>query len=192
MSLNPWILDVVRGRPVGGGYRFTPTPRDPSDPTNPRDPTHDGVSRDLAVGDRPIARAASDGVTYCCGATLEVWWDAWRARSGLDPSPVDPDGFVASWFCPVMGHPGVVEALVDRGLGDRVEPQAARPGDLVQYWRSVDLAQPSGHSAVFLAWEPVGDQPGLRYWSSQPATGGFGERVEAIGPAWQIHLVRAR
>lgn len=192
MSLNPWILELVRRRPAGGGYRFTPTPRDPADPTNPRDPDHDGVTRDLVVGDRVIARAAPDGATYCCGATLELWWEAWRARGPGDPPVTDPDALVADWFCPVMGHAGAADALVARGLGDPVAPGDARPGDLVQYWRCVDLARPSGHSAVFLSWEAVEGAPGIRYWSSQPVTGGFGERVEAIGPEWQIHLVRAR
>ena len=190
--LNRWILEQMRRLPEGGGYRFEPGDRDPSDPTNPRDPHYDGVSRPLQLGGRLVARAADDGATYCCGVTFEVWLEAWRARHSDDPEVGDPGQLVADWFCPVMGHPGVATALVERGLGTSVAAEDAQPGDFVQYWRSVDLAKPSGHSAVFLGWDegPQGERV-LRYWSSQPATGGIGVHSEVVGPDWELHFVRA-
>jgi len=106
---------------------------------------------------------------------------------------LDPAGFrrlVADWFCPTMGHSGVVAALVARGLGVEVALEEARPGDLCQFWRSVDLARPSGHSVIFLGLEVRGGVQILRYWSSQQATGGVGRHAEAIGPDWSVHLVR--
>lgn len=191
--LNPWILQQTHTATLGGGYRFEPVERDPTDPTNPRDPHYDGVSEEVQLGGRVVARPAADGATYCCGVTLETWLRAWRARGGPDPDISDPEQLVADWFCPVMGHSGVVDALVERGLGDRVHPDDARPGDLVQYWRSVDLARPSGHSAVFLGWErDEEDRRVLCYWSSQPVTTGIGIHREVVGPEWELHFVRAR
>lgn len=190
-ALNPWILAVARRMRPGGGYRFEPAPRGEDLGRNPRDPHHDGVSRSLSLGGRPVARASADGVTYCCGVTFEAWLEAWRARSGADPEVDDPERLVEEWFCPRMGHPGVASALTARGLGEPVAPDEARAGDLVQYWRSVDLQRPSGHSAVFLEWLDRG--PGhrvLRYWSSQPATGGIGVHEEQVGADWQLHFVR--
>ncbi len=192
MSLNRWILAQVRRWPGGGGYRFQPTPRARGDVRNPRDPTCDGTRRALWLGGVRIARPAADGATYCCGVTLEAWLMAWRARSGLDPEVGDGAAFVAEWFCPVIGHPGVQAALTSRGLGRAVGAGEAIPGDLVQYWRSVDLAAPSGHSAVFLGWV---DAPGaprrIRYWSSQPATRGVGVHEEPVGEGWTLHFARA-
>lgn len=113
---------------------------------------------------------------------------------------------VNTWFCPVMGHDGVVSALLTPPpprllssasdetatwtLGERVASlQDAQPGDLIQYWRSVDLARPSGHSAVFLRYDPL--THALTYWSSQRKTNGIGENVEIIDPAvWELHVVR--
>lgn len=188
--LNQWIVDRLPSYPEGAGYRFQPTPRDPDDPANPRDPDHDGVTRDLDLGGEVLCRAAPDGATYCCGVTLECWLDAWRDAGGSDAG-IDAHRLVDEWFCPVMGHPGVHEALIARDLGLAIsDPAEAMPGDLVQYWRRTDLANPSGHSAVFLAW--FHDERGtvLRYWSSQPATGGIGIHEEVIGSEWTWFIVR--
>lgn len=110
---------------------------------------------------------------------------------------------VNTWFCPTMGHDGVVSALLSPpsprlssddtatwALGERVASlEDAQPGDLIQYWRSVDLARPSGHSAVFLHYDPSTNA--LTYWSSQRKTNGIGENVEIIDPAvWELHIVR--
>lgn len=184
-SPNERLLRAASALPRGRGYRFEPAPRDPSDPINPRDPHHDGTSRTLRAGAEVVARAAPDGATYCCGATFEAWWDA-----GLRPD-VDADelrAVLAEWFCPTMGHPGVVSALASRGWGDPVPVDRAIAGDLCQFWRSTDLATPSGHSVLLLGVD--GDR--LRYWSSQRATEGVGEHEERVGPSWEVHVVRAR
>lgn len=100
---------------------------------------------------------------------------------------------IAEWFCPVMGHAGAVQALVSRGMADPIPPADARPGDLCQFWRRVDLASPSGHSVLFLGWGASSSGARtLRYWSSQPATDGVGPHEEEVGDGWQIHLARVR
>jgi hypothetical protein len=141
-----------------------------------------------------VARARGDGATYCCGITFEAFFRAWRAWTRSETiGDLDAAGvrsLIADWFCPTLGHSGVVAALVDRGLGFEVDPAAALPGDLCQFWRSVDLAKPSGHSVVFLGFGERDGEQTLEYWSSQPATGGIGRHSEVIGPGWEVHLVR--
>lgn len=181
---NDRILAAALALPQGRGYRFRPSPRAPHDPVNPRDPDHDGTSRTLTLAGEVVARGAEDGATYCCGATFEAWFDA-GVPAGATAGELRR--VVAEWFCPTMGHDGVVSALVARGWGAPVSLAEARPGDLCQFWRSVDLAAPSGHSVVFLGVE--GRR--LRYWSSQPATRGIDVHEEEVGPGWKVALVRA-
>jgi len=186
-GLGAHVLRAFDALDLAGGYRFTPTARDPSDPTNPRDPHYDGVRETIDVGGVPVARGSTDGASYCCGITFACWWEALALASC--PRPTDADDLVdlvATWFCPTMGHSGVVEALVSRGWGEAIGTDEARPGDLVQYWRRTDLARPSGHSAIWLGL----DDGVLRYASSQPATRGVGCHQEEVGPGWQIHVVR--
>ncbi|MCB9684891.1 MAG: hypothetical protein H6738_15765 [Alphaproteobacteria bacterium] len=184
-TLGGQILAAAMRLRHGGGYRFDPEPRRPTDAVNPRDPLHDGVTRDLLWEGERIARAAPDGATFCCGVTFEAWLDAGPSLTGVGPS--DLRDLLADWFCPVMGHAGAAEALVSRGLGRRTTLRTARPGDLCQFWRTTDLAAPSGHSVVFLdhrdGW--------LTYWSSQRATDGVGVHRERIERGWTVHLARA-
>jgi len=187
--LNDAVLRSLRQMPQGAGYRFEPGPRASlQDPTNPRDPHHDGVTRDLFHRGERVASAAADGATYCCGVTVEAFLDAWAEERGeLALEAEEVRALIAEWFCPTMGHPGAAEALVRWGLGVPVAPRRARAGDFVQFWRSTDLARPSGHSAVVIGWE--GDA--LRYLSSQPATRGVGEHVEIVGSQWDVYVARA-
>lgn len=182
-SLNDRLVADALAWPSGGGYRFQPgAPDGPGD--NPRDPHHDGTGHGLRWRGEPVTRGADDGATYCCGVTLALVWRALgEAVDMLDDAP----GLVSCWFCPTVGHGGVVEALVRWGLGTEVEANLAAPGDLCQFWRSTSPEAPSGHSVLFLGWEEDG---GLRYWSSQASTDGIGVRVEVPGPEWEIRFVR--
>ena len=164
------------------GYKFEPASRDPRSPVNPRDPGYDGVEADVIYRGQRVARARDDGATYCCGVTFEIFARAWPEDETI--GDLDAPGIrsmIADWFCPTMGHSGVVAALVDRGLGVEIGEHEARAGDFCQFWRSVDLEKPSGHSVVFL---------GFGERASQPATNGVGPHSEIIGPDWEIHLVR--
>jgi hypothetical protein len=81
--MNNEVLAAVSALPQNKGYRFTPIERSiDALHINPRDPEHDGVSKSLCLtpnqeGMEPwiIAQTSSDGVTYCCGVTLEAWFD---------------------------------------------------------------------------------------------------------------------
>jgi len=183
--------------PIERGYRFEPGLRPTGSDLNPRDPDHDGVSRDLFVGDVRVARSAEDGATYCCGVTLEVFLRAWGRWSDRDPraaglagmSPSQVRAFVSTWFCPVLGDHGAVEALVSSGFGFRVDADQARPGDFCQFWRSTDRSSASGHSVIFLGWEGL-DGRCIRYWSSQSVTCGVGEHSEQVGADWDMAFAR--
>lgn len=189
------MLAVASRLPQGGGYRFTPASREAASVHNPRDPHHDGVSRSLSHDGEVFARAADDGVTYCCGVTLEAFWTAWTRWCGEHgqaplPADADPAELVSLWFCPTMGHAGAADAIVKLGIGFAVDPSEARRGDLCQFWRSVDLTRPSGHSVVFLGWGARRGKRTIRYWSSQPATQGIGEHEEEVGPQWSFAFAR--
>ena len=193
-EFNAFLLDAVAGFAPGGGYVFAPAARRPGSPINPRDPEYDGVETDIYCGGERVARARADGGTYCCGVTFEAFaraWTAWSGRAGVaDLEPVEVRALVADWFCPTMGHSGVVSALASRGLGVEIAGDEAEAGDLCQFWRRSDLANPSGHSVVFLGFGVHNGQRSLEYWSSQPATDGVGFHSEVIGADWTVHLVR--
>lgn len=193
-EFNAYLLAEIAGFSKNKGYQFEPASRDPRSPINPRDPGYDGVEADVMYRGERVARARGDGATYCCGVTFEIFMRAWVAWSGAevvgDLDASDVRALIADWFCPTMGHSGVVSALVDRGLGVQIAQEHAQPGDLCQFWRSVDLGKPSGHSVLFLAFGARDGERTLEYWSSQPATGGIGAHTEVIGPGWEIHLVR--
>ncbi len=194
-ELNGSILAEAQ-RVTDGAYRFTPGPSaSPTD--NPRDAEHDGTGEDLVAAGRVFARGAADGATYCCGFVLAVTFRAWRRWSAeqgeamlwnlLDPPALD--ALVVDWFCPTVGHGGVVDALVARGWGLEVSAETAVAGDLIQFWRSHE--PPSGHQAVLigLARNEEGDTV-VTYHSSQRATGGPGETSEVLGPDWEMRIVR--
>jgi hypothetical protein len=69
------------------------------------------------------------------------------------------------------------------GMGRRVPPHQLRPGDFLHvFWNRV-----RGHSTIFLGWTSSG---GLRVWSSQKSTNGFGDLT--IAPGRYSRLVGVR
>jgi len=73
------------------------------------------------------------------------------------------------------------------GIGTRVAPQDARPGDFMNIsWKSG-----LGHSTVFLGWCLTKDgQKAVRYWSSQKGTNGLGDAVARIDSIVSVCVVR--
>lgn len=151
-----------------------------------------GVSRDVVYEGKTILQASDDG-TYCCGATLELFLDAYclvhhdcdrAAASGRWFMGWPVDRLVAlqqGWYgtpaavqCPLfpenmratVRERQVVDALTWARLAEPVgEYRLLERGDFVQFWRTSG----SGHSAVF--WGRDYDAQGrerLWYWSSQP------------------------
>ncbi len=151
-----------------------------------------GVSRDIIYDGQTILHANPEG-TYCCGATLEAFLDAYcRHKHGLDAPPArgrwfkdwPKDKFIAlqqGWYGteesptnpllpeqvrPTIREKQVFHILQWTGLAKPVDDyRLLRRGDFVQIWRKSG----TGHSVIF--WGRDRDEDGrerLWYWSSQP------------------------
>jgi hypothetical protein len=150
-----------------------------------------GVSKDIAYDGEVILRASGEG-TYCCGATLEVFLDAYcQLHHGCDASEATgnwfqewpKDKFIAlykGWYGtedaptnpllpeeirPTIREKQVYHVLPWTGLAEPVENyRLLRRGDFVEFWR----CSGTGHSVIF--WARDRDDDGrerLWYWSSQ-------------------------
>jgi hypothetical protein len=151
-----------------------------------------GVTRDVVYDGKTLLRANPEG-TYCCGATLELFLDAYcRVRHAKDRASVSgrwfedwpQEKFVAlqqGWYgteesagCALFPEPmratirerQVANVLPWAGLAEPVSDyRLLERGDFVEFWR----ASGGGHSVVF--WGRDYDDEGrerLWYWSSQP------------------------
>jgi hypothetical protein len=193
-ALNSYVLEIIRAYPTDGTHRYW----------WPKGGAYDGVTEDLVYQGEVVARGESEGRTYCCGLTFEVWlracerWHEARVRKGdLRIGDLDARGLKrlrGDWYCARGGLKGPEDALVPGGFGVKVvKPEDARPGDFVQLWRKSG----SGHSVVFMGWEVErGEITGMRYWSTQKSTQGIGYRTERFaGKAGldreRLHIVRA-
>jgi hypothetical protein len=69
----------------------------------------------------------------------------------------------------------LVQALARFGLGRPIDPNEAKAGDFVQFWRGK-----TGHSVIFLRWVVDKDNLpiGFAYRSSQDSTNGVGDAIE--------------
>ncbi|AIE85124.1 hypothetical protein [Fimbriimonas ginsengisoli] len=81
-------------------------------------------------------------------------------------------------------HYALVQYL---GAGERIPIGEAQPGDFVNIsWKSG-----LGHSTVFLGWgvDSHGER-GIRYWSSQTGTNGFGDQFSLLSKVKELLAVR--
>ena len=173
------LRDVViqlAGSRRGGGYKWK----------------GDGVARDIRYDGDVVLRANPAG-TYCCGATLEAFLDAYSLRKhgclataaggcwfadwprdkfvalqhgwyGTNDAPTNP--LIPEDVRPTIREKQVYHMLPWTGLAKPVEHyRLLRRGDFLEFWR----ANGSGHSVIF--WGRDRDEDGrerLWYWSSQP------------------------
>ncbi|GEM_PF-3172499 len=173
-TLREAVVRLVSSR-RGGGYEWK----------------GDGVARDICYEGQVVLRANPRG-TFCCGATLEAFLQAYCWRKFGKPTPPTegrwfegwpPARFVALWkgwygtddapklaaFPPAMRsvirERQVAAVLPWAGLGQPVNDyRLLRRGDFVEFWRK----NGSGHSVIF--WGRDVDEAGrerLWYWSSQ-------------------------
>lgn len=175
----PTLRDVViqlAGSRRGGGYKWA----------------GDGVTRDIRYDGEVVLRANPEG-TYCCGATLEAFLDAYCLRKhgclasaatgrwfenwprekfialqhgwyGTEDAPTNP--LIPDDLRPTIREKQVYYMLPWTGMARPVEHhRQLRRGDFLEFWR----ASGSGHSVIF--WGRDRDDEGrerLWYWSSQP------------------------
>ncbi len=182
-TFNERVLALIASYPERGfgGYAW-PSPSD-------------GTSRDLYLGGEMIARAGRGN--HCVGMTFEVFWRALEECAGGTAAVFTAPAarrFRLRWYVPDSRGVGPAEALPAAGLGVPIPLDEARPGDFVQAWNTEGTF---GHSMVFLGWDRADDGQILkiRYWSSQPWTGGIGASDMEIGDAgWDLahfHVARA-
>ena len=71
------------------------------------------------------------------------------------------------------------------GIGERIRPADARPGDFMNIsWKSG-----LGHSTVFLGYTVRNGKPGVLVWSSQKSTNGFGDLFAPIDTIKEVAVV---
>jgi len=73
------------------------------------------------------------------------------------------------------------------GMGTRIKPNQARPGDFLNIsWKSG-----LGHSVVFLGWyKDNKEKKHLMYWSSQRATNGYSDQIVPLDRIKEVMVVR--
>jgi hypothetical protein len=113
---------------------------------------------------------------HCCGFTF---WTAMKVaqQRGLlrDKEPRAVKQFQREWFGATKesSERQAAFAAEKLGIGRQIDPNDARPGDFVTFWR---IYQRSGHSVVFLEYIRHDDViVGVKYRSSQPSTDGIGD-----------------
>ncbi|HEY3394353.1 MAG TPA: hypothetical protein VGK58_16690 [Lacipirellulaceae bacterium] len=121
--------------------------------------------------------------TYCCGFTFAIAMEVSQERSLLDDKRVaEIRAFQKQWYGATEESREIqcAMAVEKLGIGKRIDPDEARPGDFLQFWRT----NKSGHSVVFVEWvEKDGRRVGFKYRSSQGSTKGIGDRVEYFADA---------
>lgn len=195
-ALNSHVLARVRLYPAGGSVTMVPRQRQANSM---------GVTRDIFYLGEKFWEGDPEHA-HCSGLIFEVYlgacedWSRETTGSARFSLPgVDLNSFRAlqrAFYGTDGNERTLVDALVSRGLGIEVlDPEDARPGDLVQFWR----LDGTGHSVVFLDWIRDGAQQinGLRFWSIQG--GGIGEATGLIAydhettgiDRHRIYIVRA-
>lgn len=161
-----------------------------------------GISRDIYLNGNVVLKAQDVPCTYCSGAVLEVYMLALQKTQEVQPgyavarlNQSNFSDFRRKFYGTDGNRQTLVRALIEYGLGEKISsPENARPGDLIQFWRN----NGSGHSVVFLGLvrNENGIPAGLRFWSSQTGSGGFGISEEYFGTSGksiildQVYIVR--
>lgn len=189
VELNAAILEVIQDYATGGQHPYVWS----------RGVNTDGVTQPLSWRGTLLAAPEAGGGIHCSGITYEVYLRALAKVVGEEQGP-DAETLLAmkeTWYVRDGGDLGPVGALVEAGLGDRVDGLAElKPGDLVQFWRNSG----KGHSVVFInhTRNSDGSPRGMIYWSAQGTSGGIGMRrvspgtdINQIAPG-RLYGVRAR
>ena len=174
IPLNPRILDELRRMPHDGSLAYVWTPGEHTD----------GVSRRVTWRGETLAEPDASGGVHCSGVTFEVWVRALATalgdRHGLSAAEILR--IKQAWYNQGQRDGGPVDALVQTGLGERVDRlEDLQPGDLVQFWRN----NGNGHSAIFVdhTRTRTGDIRGMVFWSAQSSSHGIGRRFVSVGRA---------
>lgn len=177
-DFNAAVMDRIEAYPTDGSFEYY-WPSGTDWGGNPNDIYY--LGRLFSPGDEAHR-------SYCVGLTFEVFmfaFDEVDAATGGDGSlnGVTFDELYdlrTDWFVRDLYGMGVVDALENYGLGDRITNwEDIQPGDFLQFWRHSG----SGHNNIFIDWETDGDGNiiGVTYWSTQSSTDGINYNTEYFG-----------
>lgn len=177
-ELNTYVLNAIKDYTVGR-YPYL---------VNTDYANYNGVTSNVYYQGHLLAKAHPSGnrASHCVGITFEVFMKAMRARNqaaGLNTesfngmSASTMNDFMLKWYVAgAKAHNNLAVAIEGYGLGQRITNLAsAKAGDFIDFSRT----NGTGHAAVLISWIwQDGKIIGLRYWSSQPSTGGIAYNEE--------------
>ncbi len=177
-NFNAAVMDRIEAYPTDGSYDYY----------WPSDSDWGGNPHDLYYLDRLFSAGDPERRSFCVGLTFEVFlfaFDEVDAATGGTGSlnGVSFDELYelrTDWFVRELYGMGVVDALENYGIGDRISDwEDIQPGDFLQFWRHSG----SGHNNIFIDWETDGDGTiiGVTYWSTQGSTDGVDYNTEYFG-----------
>jgi len=150
---------------------------------------YDGSTTNVVVNGQVVMIGESKARTFCCGLTLEVFYEFLKSNPQLlNRIDGNYDRLKSLWFCKNINSPGPLDAMEATQTGQRIaDLEQALPGDFVQLWR----ANKSGHSVIFVNWlrGAKGERIGIQYWSSQIRTRGIGLNSELFGSVPGLGMV---
>jgi hypothetical protein len=154
-----------------------------------------GTPNTLYYNGRKVAESSGLNACYCAGLTFDAFvrgWKVWASANEHDRNNLNGlSGWNmielrTLWYAPSSGARGPQEALERAGVGRAVPLEQAKPGDVVQFWRSNGKG---GHSVFFKEWarDGAGNIEGITFTSCHFAkTGdsdpGYWETTEYFGP----------
>lgn len=182
-------VDRVQAHAMDGGGYFIGVHAQPAETP---------VGYPLSLGGKPLIKPPRT-TSYCSGSSYTAFIEALNELLGprlekLDAERLEalrmqePDGGrredgVKAWGWWNADGWGDEFALIQYlGMGRRIRPADALPGDFMNIsWKSG-----LGHSTVFLRWT----RDGVRYWSSQKGTNGYGDQESAKSKIESVVVVR--
>jgi hypothetical protein len=177
-QIQTWVLESIAEMPTQGGYQLTALPAQ--------------KMRDAFSWHVPelTLNAQTAVPSYCTTATymifykvLQKYWTqvgplpSHEVLSLLKPN-LEPDG-LRIWGRWNSNGPGSAKFFHDTDLGTNFDDLTrARPGDFLKiFWNKEVGKNERGHTVIFLGTSIQNGVEMIRFWSSNNATNGFGERI---------------
>ena len=187
-------IDIVQSRAFTGGSYFIGVKAVPAESP---------ICYPLILGGKPLLDPPREA-SYCSGASYAAFIEATDLYLRTAPRNVtdaqiealrmqEPNGGRREdevkawgwWNADGFGNQFCLVQLMKAGV--RVAPKDATPGDFM----NISWKKGAGHSTVFLGWETnESGVKGVRFWSSQKGTDGFGDMWAPFENISEVCIVR--